>query len=262
VQDPIPTHPTDVARPNKWPAPRPPSRQQRTPADRPTATLSLTATETPAHAAPTVPATAAPSREINGTGGRHSPADGQHQHAARSAAAHDEAHLLPDDRRTVGDHHRGAGRSEHGRPQPHPNQNQADTRSWNPGPGGAIRPTRDRRPPPRAEPSPHPISPPRHQARRHERQDTSPDHPARAVGTNLAKPARRHHPLGCRRTRRRRQLPPCPRRHRPTRGSGHGALACPHHRRNAPRRPRRHLGPPPTAANTSKPDPGPHSGPA
>jgi hypothetical protein len=97
VQDPIPTRPTDLASPNKWPAPRPRSRRQRTPA-RPTATRALTATETPAHAAATVHAAAAPSPGINETGGRHSPADGQHQHAARSATRHDEAHPLPNDR--------------------------------------------------------------------------------------------------------------------------------------------------------------------
>jgi hypothetical protein len=97
VQDPIPTRPTDLASPNKWPAPRPRSRRHRTPADRPTATRYLTAIETPTHAAATVHA-AAPSPEINETGGRHSPADGRHQHADRSAAAQDEAHPLPNDR--------------------------------------------------------------------------------------------------------------------------------------------------------------------
>jgi hypothetical protein len=98
VQDPIPTHPTDLASPNKWPAPRPHPRRHRMPADRPTGTRSLTATETSAHAAPTVHAAATPRPEINETGGRHSPADGQHQHTHRSAAAHDEAHPLPNDR--------------------------------------------------------------------------------------------------------------------------------------------------------------------
>jgi hypothetical protein len=98
VQNHIPTRLTDLPSPNDWPARRRRTRRQRTVADRPTATRCLTATETPAHPAAAVHMAAAPSPEIDEAAGRHSPADRQHQHADRSAAAHDETYRLPDDR--------------------------------------------------------------------------------------------------------------------------------------------------------------------
>ena len=48
-----------------------------------------------AHPAAAVHVAAAPSLKINETGGRRSRADGQHQHAGRPDAAHDNVHPLP-----------------------------------------------------------------------------------------------------------------------------------------------------------------------
>jgi hypothetical protein len=102
VQDPVPTRPTDLVSPNKWPAPRRRSRRQRTVADRLTATRCLTATETPTHGASAVHVVAALGPEIDEAARRRSRADGQHQHPGTSADIHDEAHPLLN--------HREAGR--------------------------------------------------------------------------------------------------------------------------------------------------------
>ena len=98
MQDPVPTRPTDLVSPNKWPAPRRRSRRQRTVADRLTATRCLTATETPMHGASAVHVVAALGPEIDEAAGPRSWADGPHQHAGMSAAARDEVPPLLDDR--------------------------------------------------------------------------------------------------------------------------------------------------------------------
>ena len=100
MQDLKQTHPTDLTMPKNSPAPRRPTGRWRTMADRPTATRCLTGTDTLASTATTAHMAAVPSPESNETARPYSPADRQHQHAGRSAAAHDEVHPLPDYRET------------------------------------------------------------------------------------------------------------------------------------------------------------------
>jgi hypothetical protein len=71
----------------------------RAPAHRLTAMRWASDGETPGHGAPAIHMTPAPGPEIDKiANGPRSRADGQHQHASMSAAAHDEVHPLPDDR--------------------------------------------------------------------------------------------------------------------------------------------------------------------